>query len=78
MDSMDARLLRIEGRFDDLRDDVRGLRDEMRGEFRHIDNRMSKQFMWLVGITLTMFLAMMAMFSSVFSTLNTVLSRLRP
>ena len=78
MDSMDARLLRLEGRFDDLRDDVRGLREEVRGDIRHLDNRMSRQFMWLVGIMLTMFITMMAMFNTVFSTLNTVLSRLRP
>jgi hypothetical protein len=74
MDSVDARLLRLEGRFDDLRDDVQGLRTEI----RHVDDRMSRQFMWLVGIMLTMFLAMMAMFNSVISMFNTVLSRLRP
>ena len=50
----------------------------MRGGIRHLDRRMSRQFMWLVGIMLTMFLAMMVMFNTVFSMFNTVLSRLRP
>ena len=78
MDSVDARLLRLEGRFDDVRDDVGSMREELRADIRHLDGRMSRQFMWLVGIMLTMFLTMMAMFNTVFSMFNTVLSRLRP
>jgi hypothetical protein len=54
MSGIDARLSRLEGRLDEQSIVLR----EMRTDVRHIDDRMSRQFMWLVGILLTTFLAL--------------------
>jgi uncharacterized coiled-coil protein SlyX len=56
MPSMEARLSRIEGRIDEQSHTLR----EVCTDVRHIDDRMSRQFMWLVGVVLTTFAALLA------------------
>jgi hypothetical protein len=58
--SMEARMGYVEGRVEEQSN----MLQELRGSLRHLDDKMSRQFTWLVGIHITTFAAMLiALFS---------------
>jgi hypothetical protein len=60
MSSMEARMGYIEGRVEERSN----MLQELRASFRHLDDKMSRQFTWLVGIQITTFVAILiALFS---------------
>ena len=60
MPNMDARMGYLEGRVEEQSN----MLQEFRASFRHLDDKMSRQFTWLVGIQITTFVAILvALFS---------------
>jgi hypothetical protein len=51
---LDGRVREQSDTMNDLREQFRALRDQMDRRFDAIDKRMSKQFMWLVGLMVTL------------------------
>ena len=60
MPTMEARMGYLEGRVEEQSN----MLQEFRASFRHLDDKISRQFTWLVGIQITTFVAILiALFS---------------
>ena len=66
MPTLDERVAYLEGRLEEqsssvdrLRQDIRELRDRLESRMDGFDAKLSRQFTWLVGIQIVMFIAMM-------------------
>jgi tetrahydromethanopterin S-methyltransferase subunit B len=65
--TVEERVAHIEGgvmeqsrTFDDMRQTMRSLEQRMEFRFDSLDSKMSRQFMWLVGMMMTQLLAILA------------------
>ena len=56
MPTMESRIGYLEGRADEQSNVLQ----DLRAAVRHVDDKMSRQFTWLVGILLTMFITLLA------------------
>ena len=69
---VETRLESLEQQIVEIREDIRELRIEMRdirAEMRDIRNKIDKQFLWVIGIIITMWISLFVMWGTSMLTL---------